>query len=159
LPNPFLVGSPSWTRSELSSVLHRPNSMRSLRLSSFCFRQLYESRPEQLAKLPKLYETEKVPLKDKPIYIHFFIGDCDWFISDRRVPRNPRPSGRGQGVQYRRNHHAGKLRPLGRRALIRRRRSIHWLRHLRQPCICRMGIHLFHRAKADQDTTRNRGGL
>ena len=27
-------------------------------------------------------ETEKVPLKDKPIYIHFFIGDCDWFISE-----------------------------------------------------------------------------
>lgn len=38
--------------------------------------------PEQLAKLPKLYETEKVPLKDKPIYVHFFIGDCDWFISE-----------------------------------------------------------------------------
>jgi hypothetical protein len=27
-------------------------------------------------------ETEKVPLKDRPIYIHFFIGDCDWFISE-----------------------------------------------------------------------------
>jgi hypothetical protein len=37
---------------------------------------------EQLAKLPKLYETEKVPLKEKPIYIHFFIGNCDWFISE-----------------------------------------------------------------------------
>jgi len=23
-----------------------------------------------------------VPLKDKPIYIHFFVGDCDWFISE-----------------------------------------------------------------------------
>jgi len=41
-----------------------------------------EPTPEQLAKLPKLYETEKVPLKDKPIYIHFFIGDCDWFVSE-----------------------------------------------------------------------------
>ena len=41
-----------------------------------------EPTPEQLSKLPKLYETEKVPLKDKPIYIHFFIGDCDWFISE-----------------------------------------------------------------------------
>jgi len=41
-----------------------------------------EPTPEQLAKLPNLYETEKVPLKDKPIYIHFFIGDCDWFVSE-----------------------------------------------------------------------------
>ena len=38
--------------------------------------------PEQLAKLPKIYKTEKVPLKDKSIHIHFFIGDCDWFISE-----------------------------------------------------------------------------
>jgi len=41
-----------------------------------------EPTPEQLARLPKLYETEKVPLKDKPIYMYFFIGDCDWFISE-----------------------------------------------------------------------------
>ena len=40
-----------------------------------------EPTPEQLAKIPKLYETEKLPLKDEPIYIHFFIGGCDWFIS------------------------------------------------------------------------------
>jgi len=53
-----------------------------LRLSNFCTRLTYEPKPEQLAKLPKLYQTEKVPLKDKPIYIHFFIGDCDWFISE-----------------------------------------------------------------------------
>ena len=41
-----------------------------------------EPTKDQLSKLPKLYETEKVPLKDKPIYLHFFIGDCDWFISE-----------------------------------------------------------------------------
>ena len=41
-----------------------------------------EPTREQLAKLPKLYETEKVPMKDKPIYIHCFIGDCDWFVSE-----------------------------------------------------------------------------
>jgi hypothetical protein len=27
-------------------------------------------------------ETEKAPLEDKPIYIHFLIGECDWFISE-----------------------------------------------------------------------------
>ena len=41
-----------------------------------------EPTPEQLAKLPKLYETEKVPLRDKPIYIHFFRGSCDWFMTE-----------------------------------------------------------------------------
>ena len=41
-----------------------------------------EPTKEQLAKLPKLYETEKSPLKDKPIYFHFFIGVCDWFVSE-----------------------------------------------------------------------------
>jgi hypothetical protein len=39
-----------------------------------------EPAPEQLARLPKLHETENVPPKDKQVYIHFFIGDCDWFI-------------------------------------------------------------------------------
>jgi len=41
-----------------------------------------EPTPEQLAMIPKLYETENVPLKDKPILLHFFIGSCDWFISE-----------------------------------------------------------------------------
>jgi len=41
-----------------------------------------EPTKEQLTKLPRLYETENKPLKDKPIYLHFFIGDCDWFISE-----------------------------------------------------------------------------
>ena len=37
---------------------------------------------ERLAKMPKLYETEHVPLKDKVIYLHFFIGGCDWYIAE-----------------------------------------------------------------------------
>ncbi len=36
----------------------------------------------ELSKLPKLYETENVKPKDKPIFLHFFIGGCDWFISE-----------------------------------------------------------------------------
>jgi len=39
-----------------------------------------EPTKERLSKIPKLYETENVPLKDKLIYLHFFIGGCDWFI-------------------------------------------------------------------------------
>lgn len=41
-----------------------------------------EPTKEKLAKLPKLYETQNIPLKDKPIYLHCFIGRCDWFISE-----------------------------------------------------------------------------
>ena len=37
---------------------------------------------EQLAKIPRLYETEKINGKDKIIYLHFFIGGCDWYIAE-----------------------------------------------------------------------------
>ena len=33
-----------------------------------------EPTKEQLAKIPRLYETERVPLKEKLIWLHFFIG-------------------------------------------------------------------------------------
>jgi hypothetical protein len=35
---------------------------------------------ESLSKIPKLYETEHIPLKEKLIYLHLFIGGCDWYI-------------------------------------------------------------------------------
>ena len=41
-----------------------------------------EPTKEQLAKIPKLYETENIPPKEKLIYLHFFIGDCDWYVSE-----------------------------------------------------------------------------
>ena len=41
-----------------------------------------EPPKEQLAKIPKLYETERVPLREKEIYLHFFIGGCDWYICE-----------------------------------------------------------------------------
>ena len=37
---------------------------------------------ERLARIPKLYETEDVPLKDKLIHLHFFIGGCDWYVAE-----------------------------------------------------------------------------
>ena len=40
-----------------------------------------EPTKEQLAKIPGLYETEGIPLKDKLIYLHFFIGGCDWYVA------------------------------------------------------------------------------
>ena len=39
-----------------------------------------EPTQEQLADLPRLYETEEVPLADKIIAMHFFLGGCDWWI-------------------------------------------------------------------------------
>jgi len=41
-----------------------------------------EPSEEELRKLPKLYETEKVSLEEKLIHMHFFIGGCDWYISE-----------------------------------------------------------------------------
>ena len=37
---------------------------------------------KRLAKIPKLYETEDMPLKEKNIYLHFFLGGCDWYIAE-----------------------------------------------------------------------------
>ena len=41
-----------------------------------------EPTKDQLSKLPRLYETEDIPLKEKGIHVHFFIGGCDWYISE-----------------------------------------------------------------------------
>ena len=37
---------------------------------------------ERLAKVPKLYKTENIPLENKMIHLHFFIGGCDWYIAE-----------------------------------------------------------------------------
>ena len=37
---------------------------------------------ETLAKIPKLYATENIPLRDMLIYLHFFIADSDWYIAE-----------------------------------------------------------------------------
>ena len=37
---------------------------------------------EELDRIPRIYQTEDVPLKDKLIYLHFFIGRCNWFIAE-----------------------------------------------------------------------------
>ena len=41
-----------------------------------------EPSKERLDKIPRLYETENVHLKDKLIYLHCFIGGCDWYIAE-----------------------------------------------------------------------------
>ena len=41
-----------------------------------------EPTKEQRDKIPRLYETEKVPLKEKLIWLHFFIGGCDWYVTE-----------------------------------------------------------------------------
>jgi hypothetical protein len=38
--------------------------------------------PERLSKIPRLYETEHIPPKDKLIHLHFFRGGCDWFVAE-----------------------------------------------------------------------------
>lgn len=41
-----------------------------------------EPTQERLSCIPRLYETEPIPLKDKIIHLHFFIGGCDWYIAE-----------------------------------------------------------------------------
>ena len=41
-----------------------------------------EPSKKRLAVIPRLYETESIPTKDKLIYLHFFIGASDWFITE-----------------------------------------------------------------------------
>ncbi len=36
----------------------------------------------ELSKLPVFYSTESVPLKEKMIHMHFFIGSCDWYATE-----------------------------------------------------------------------------
>jgi len=36
----------------------------------------------ELEQLPDLYETESVPLKDKVIHLHFFLGGCEWYVAE-----------------------------------------------------------------------------
>jgi hypothetical protein len=36
----------------------------------------------ELAKIPAFYSSEEVPLKEKMIYMHFFIGGCDWYACE-----------------------------------------------------------------------------
>ncbi len=36
----------------------------------------------RLDKIPKLYETEHIEAQDKLIYLHFFIGGSDWYVSE-----------------------------------------------------------------------------
>lgn len=48
-----------------------------------------EPSAQQLARLPRLYEIDNIPLKDKMIHMHFFVGGSDWYAaeygpSDRR---------------------------------------------------------------------------
>ena len=41
-----------------------------------------EPTAAQLAKVPGLYETEKIPTQDKIIHAHFFIGESHWFLTE-----------------------------------------------------------------------------
>jgi hypothetical protein len=41
-----------------------------------------EPSQSRLDAVPRLYETENIPLKNKLIHLHFFIGGCDWYVAE-----------------------------------------------------------------------------
>jgi hypothetical protein len=40
--------------------------------------------PDRIAAtgVPKLYATDGVPFADKLIYLHYFLGPCDWYMAE-----------------------------------------------------------------------------
>ena len=38
-----------------------------------------EPNPKRLTQIPTLYATEGIPLQKKLVWLHFFIGGCDWW--------------------------------------------------------------------------------
>ena len=41
-----------------------------------------EPSKERLSRIPRLYETERIPAPNKIIYLHFFISGSDWYIAE-----------------------------------------------------------------------------
>ena len=41
-----------------------------------------EPSQTKLDQMPRLYATENVPVKDKQIFMHFFVGTCDWYAAE-----------------------------------------------------------------------------
>lgn len=39
-----------------------------------------EPSRKELAKLPRFYETEPLPVLDKTVHMHFFLGGSDWYV-------------------------------------------------------------------------------
>ena len=37
---------------------------------------------KRLDQIPRLYQTEEIPLAEKIIHMHFFIAGCDWYIAE-----------------------------------------------------------------------------
>lgn len=37
---------------------------------------------EDLSIIPALYETNNIPINEKVIYMHFFIGGSDWYVAE-----------------------------------------------------------------------------
>lgn len=38
--------------------------------------------PEQLARVPDLFETREIPCEEKLICLHFLFRDCDWYVAE-----------------------------------------------------------------------------
>jgi len=37
---------------------------------------------KQLLKMPRLYETDNIPINDKIIHQHYFFGSSDWYMAE-----------------------------------------------------------------------------
>lgn len=42
-------------------------------------------KADVLDAIPDLYGTEPIPLVDKTLHLHYFVGACDWYIAELDV--------------------------------------------------------------------------
>jgi hypothetical protein len=42
----------------------------------------FQPPAKDLKKIPALYATENTPLHQKYVYLHYFVGPCDWWITE-----------------------------------------------------------------------------
>lgn len=41
-----------------------------------------EPSVKKLSEIPRLNETEHIPVRDKMIHLHFFLGDSNWWVCE-----------------------------------------------------------------------------
>jgi hypothetical protein len=37
---------------------------------------------DELARIPAFYATESRPIEDKVLWLHYFVGGCDWWVAE-----------------------------------------------------------------------------
>ncbi|WP_243088938.1 DUF2958 domain-containing protein [Streptomyces sp. 891-h] len=39
-------------------------------------------RKRDVKEIPGIRETQAIPFKEKTVYLHYFVGGCDWYVAE-----------------------------------------------------------------------------